>query len=353
MFTALLMILLLLAFTGNILSDHIPFELMENATRIFTTKNFPCVSKCLAEQCIASAWDEAAAQSRRLTAGCKMVLYSVAIDDRADSFHHIDKYWGEAKSFWGSTPACSVLFLSDRSEFRLKHKHATRAGNWHIVPVKELSAFSDNRKASKLPKLFPHSFFAGSVDYALYIDTKLRLLDHPSTILHTHLIPYIDKKTFLTIVRYHYNDIAQEVAVITRAKDKSRPTITHNLPMLEFQRDTYTALNITGQGRMVDTAILLHNLRSVATRSFFCTWEGQLQKFSDRDQIAFEGTVGWFSRNFTDVSVESDGSMDVKVSIASVMYNIHLLPAEKYSYSFGKNSSKFKFAVLHRHAWNA
>jgi hypothetical protein len=170
-----------------------------------------------------------------------MVLYSVAIDDRADSFHHIDRYWGEARSFWKSAPACSVLFLSEKSKFRLKHKHASRAGNWHIVPVKKLSAFSDNRKAAKLPKLFPHSFFAGSVDYALYIDTKLKLRDHPSSILHKHLIPYIEKKTFLTVVSYEYSatNIAEEVALISTAKATSRPTITHNLPMLELQRDTY------------------------------------------------------------------------------------------------------------------
>jgi hypothetical protein len=79
---------------------------------------------------------------------------------------------------------------------------------------------------------------------------------------------------------------------------------------------------------MVDTAVLLQNLRSVATRSFFCMWQDQLQKFSDRDQIAFQGSVGWFSRNFTNLSVEGDGTTHVKVRIDGVLYNICLLPAD-------------------------
>lgn len=346
---ARLVVVCLLFVICNILADYIPAHLEENATTIFATSNFPCVAKCRAEQCIPSAWDEAAVYSRRLTAGCKMVLYSVAIDDRADSFHHIDKYWGEVKSYWGSSPACSILFLSDMSKYRLKRPLSSRAGNWHIVTVKKLSAFPDNRKAAKLPKLFPHSFFGKSVDYAFYIDAKIRLLDHPSNILHRHLIPYAEKKTFLTLIRYDYKDMAEEILAITKAKETKRPTITHNLPMLEHQFETYTALNITGQGRMVDSAILLHNLRAVAAREFFCTWEGQLQKFSDRDQIAFQGTVGWYSRNFTEVSVESDGSIHVNVKIGGELHNIRLLPADQYCFG-GHN--ELKFAQLHRHAWN-
>jgi hypothetical protein len=67
------------------------------------------------------------------------------------------------------------------------------------------------------------------VDYALYVDAILQLgIIHP-----TFSTSICENKTL--------HNKAEEIALITKAKATSRPNITHNLPILELQRDTYAA----------------------------------------------------------------------------------------------------------------
>lgn len=334
-------VLFILSLLGCLFADHIPTSLMENATSVFAATVFPCVSNCGSDTCIASSWDEAAARSRNLTVGCKNVLYSVAIDERADSFNHIPQYWGDSL-------VCSILFLSDNSAFFVKNPSASTLGNWTVIAVKTLNAFANNRKAVKIPKFFPHAFFADGVEHALFVDAKIRMLDHPAVIMQKHLIPYKEEGTFLTLVAHpNCPDLVHDVDLLLKLRHE-RPNVTFDLPLLFQQRDTYTALNITGQGRMVDTAVLMHNIRSTAARSFFCTWQGQVQKFSDRDQIAFQGTVGWFTRNFTDSVTGRDGTVRVGVNIDGHLQYLRILPRKQYHFAHGRG----RFARIGRQHWN-
>ncbi|KAJ1391083.1 hypothetical protein B484DRAFT_286964 [Ochromonadaceae sp. CCMP2298] len=340
---AIVFILLSLCSAICTLADHIPVNMTDIAKRIFTSTEYPCASKCGGDQCIASAWDATAAQSKNVTAGCDTVLYSIAIDDHADTFNHIDQYWKEPVH-------CSILYLSANSMYLRKHPSAEMLGNWTIVPVKKLDAFTNNRKAAKIPKLFPHSFFADSVEYALYVDAKIQLTEHPTKVLSEHLISYAENGTFLTVVGHPFNhNVTAEVRGIDTRRHSSRPYITHDFALLEFQRDNYTALNITGQDRMVDTAIMMHDLRSAAARPFFCTWQGQLQKFSDRDQISLQGTLGWFSRGITETYKEPNGTLHVGLRIIDgSMNSIRILPTKGYFWAGGPH----RFSKHKRQHWN-
>lgn len=328
-------------------AGKIPRTSWDKALSVFDAPSrYPCAANCSSDRkCVSTGWDNAAALSRELTRGCSVVLYSIAIERKANEFNKIGNYWNSRLS-------CSVLFLSHSSEYLRYHSGAKKVSNWNIVPVMGLEAFSNNRKASKIPKLFPQSFFADTVIYAMYIDAKISLRQHPINILRKHLLPYSDSNTFLTMVgHFTSRDIVEEVAGIDSARKMGRPRITYDYNLLRLQRDTYVALNITGAGYMVDTAVMMHKLKSNASLQFSCAWQRQLQKYSDRDQISLQGIIGWFSQGISEDPerhVDKFGTHSVDLKIDGEVANLHILSSEKYFWNGGNQS----FSVLKRQKWN-
>lgn len=332
----------LLFFASIIVS--VVMETRVPASEAFNEVEYPCAANCgsVAASCFPSAWDEAATQSKTMTKGCTYVLYSAAIDDRADSFNPVGDFWEESKK-------CSILFLSKNSVYLQQHENASRVGNWNIVPVgKWLSSeFGNGRKASRVPKLSPGKFFAATVQYALYIDAKLLLLKHPAEILSNHLnrsrnISIVMVSNFPYII-----DLTNEIRLIGAARSK-RPTVTHDFNLLVHQGEVYASHNITGAGLAVDGALIMMDLRSPAATQFMCMWFNQLLKFSDRDQVAFQGALYYFSHTNNDSVVDSEGIRNVALDTTYGQHYLRILPSAKFWW----NADSKEFAERHRRSWN-
>ena len=163
----------------------------------------------LGSMCFASAWDAAAEVSKELTQDCDAVYYTVATGAEVDALHHIGVYQSQSPLTPGSTSpsttstsatdgtkmhpkqrTCNIAFVSRRSRivrYSNGHKPADNAtahllfGNWHLVLLEEFAApYSESRKPSRVPKITPRAFFAPSVRYAVYMDSKLKLNCDPS-----------------------------------------------------------------------------------------------------------------------------------------------------------------------------
>ena len=332
------------------LADFIPVEKLDLAKSVFSESiQHPCVTNCgSTTNCFPTAWDKAAEKSRNVTMGCDIVVYSLAIDDRVQNFH-------ELPDLWPTGSECSVLFLNSASKYLRDHPGKKKGNNWYIVDVERMYGFANNRKASKIPKLFPQSFFASSVKYALYIDAKMKINRPPRDILNEFLIPYATQgNTFLTMVGHpNSNSITKEVNSIAKAQQSDRPTVTHDMKRVVFQAHIYGELNITGAGHMVDTAIMMHDLKSKASLQFSCAWQHQLHIYSDRDQISLQGVLGWFSQGISpEVSqrnhIDERGTLTVDLNVEGEQANVHILSALRYSWIRGTES----FSQLSRLGWN-
>ena len=334
------------------LADDIPVEKLALARSVFTESvKHPCVTKCGSDiNCFPTGWDKAAEKSRNATNGCDMVVYGTAIDINVKDFHGLPKLWENGRE-------CSVLFLHSESSYLRANpsRDKEKDKNWYIVDVENLHEFSNNRKASKIPKLFPQSFFASTVKYALYIDAKIVINRHPRDILNEFLVPYAKQgKTFLTMVGHpNSHNVSQEVNGIERSLLSDRPTVTHDMKRVTFQGSMYAELNITGAGHMVDTAVMMHDLKSNASHQFSCAWQHQLHIYSDRDQISLQGVIGWFSQDIPAAiaqreHIDKRGILTVDLNINGELVNVRILPAEKFFWLRGTE----KFAILARFDWN-
>jgi hypothetical protein len=329
---------LCLLFIGSVSSEAVRARVPASAA--FDEQEYPCAANCGITSCFPSAWDAAAAQSKILTAGCTYVLYSVAIDDRADSFNPIDNYWGDSLT-------CSVLFLSKHSVYLQRNIDASKVGNWNIVPVEKLtdSGFSDGRKASRVPKLSPGKFFAESAQYAIYVDAKLKLRKHPAELLRNHL----DRTKYVVLALINIfpaiRDLTNEVALIAGARS-TRPTVTHDFGMLQHQEKIYASLNITGAGLAIDGALIMSDLRSPAATQFSCMWLNQVLRFSDRDQVAFQGALWYFSHRNNDTTVDADGFRHVALDTTAGRHYLRMLPSRLW----WRESPEI--AELRRLSWN-
>jgi hypothetical protein len=336
MWIGFLSLLIIRLVSSEVLRTRVP------ASEAFDELEYPCAANCGSGSCFPSAWDDAAAQSKALTAGCTYVLYSVAVDDRADSFNPIDDYWGDPLT-------CSILFLSKNSLYLQRHVGASKVGNWNIVAVDKLtgSGFSDGRKASRVPKLSPGKFFADTAQYALYIDAKLKLLQHPTKLLSTHVVRSKYEALALIGVYPNIRDLKHEVALIASAR-ANRPNVTHDFGMLEHQAEVYATLNITGTGMAIDGALIMVDLKSPAAKQFACMWFNQVLRYSDRDQMAFQGALWYFSHRNNDTIVDADGYREVALDIAAGRHYLRMLP-RRYWWNASPNP---EIALLRRLGWN-
>jgi hypothetical protein len=313
---------------------------------VFGNVPFPCAANCGDEKCFPSAWDEAAAESRHMTNGCTYVIYSAAIDDHADSFNPIENYWEKPHQ---SDLKCSILFISKNSVYMQQHSSDRKVGNWHIVTVGNLTGgFSDSRKASRVPKLSPGKFFADTVEYALHVDAKLFLLIHPEDLLSAYV--YRANKTSLALmgIPHFIHNLHHGVRIIDHVRLHGREGVTHNFTMLKYQVETYAELGITGSGLAIDGAMIMSDFRSEGARQFMCKWFNQVLKFSDRDQLAFQGALYYFSHGNNDTVVDEEGMKTVALDTTDGRYYLRLLPA-KY---WWQSKTEYSVARTNRLSWN-
>ena len=241
----------------------------------------PCASACSYEGlCFQSGWDEAAVESRRVTEGCKVVFYTVNTPPKADQLHQAPN----------ATIGCNVAFVYKKSILYVRESESKFYNNWILIPLKGLSVFPDPRKATRLPKIVPDSFFAPSVQYAIYGDSSIILRQEPQQLVNTFSRSK-GRIAVMAAIRHPYSKtIDEEVkAVLTKTMSK-KGKATHYPTKLMEQNKAYESLRRVEDGlnyvNLFDGSFLIHQLQSSSGKQFRCKWYREYQEWADRDQVS-------------------------------------------------------------------
>lgn len=319
--------------------------------RDFESRLNPCSSACsVTNLCFKSSWDEAAARSRQLTERCSVVFYTVNTPALADQLHQAH----------ASTIGCNIAFVSYESVLYRREGKAEYYNNWVLVPVHDLTAFPDPRKASRLPKIVPDSFFAPSVRYAIYGDSSIVLRQSPQTLIDNFSHEQ-DKHAVMTAIRHPYSkSLGEEVSAVLKKQSKKNTSRITNYPIkLMEQGKAYEALSAAESGlkyvNLFDGSFLVHLLQSNSGRLFRCKWYREYQEWADRDQVSGTFVINKMMHDYHQQfgmkeavkKVEwmpivgekrgSDGQVELEKSY------IHILDARHHAWNRGKVVYKTKF----------
>jgi hypothetical protein len=268
-----------------------------NPRNDFKSSSFPCETACQtlsSEKCFATNWRTPSLKSQQATEGCSFALYSVSLGFNVDDVNSVD-------DFWGGKP-CSIMFLSRNSSLiqRTGLQTLNKLRNWTLILVDDFPEFTSNRRAGKIPKFSPESFFSTTVKRAIYLDSKFILKTSPVSLIQNYSLHH--SNILLTAIAHPRNkNIDMEVKLIDEAR-KSRPSITSDIQQVIQQYKSYhkTGLlknmkkkNITQT--VIEAGMLIHTLHDPRGVEFRCAWLDQVQRYSDRDQVAFPFVSGWFN----------------------------------------------------------
>jgi hypothetical protein len=238
---------------------------------------FPCDTSCSNRaSCHATGWGEAAKKSRALTQNCSLVVYSVALGGDVDVLNDVTAY----------PTVCNVMFLDGRSILARSQRMAKTIGNWTVVIAYNLEhSFSNMRRAGKIPKLSPDTFFNERVEFAIYLDAKLQLLVNPLQTLQLHMLAF-ERVLMAAVCHPKSAHITAEVNAI-KFHQQHRPDITDSVVTVVNQASYYNSTGLLNPFRqtMVEGAILLHRLHHPAAITLRCAWMDQVLRYSDRDQV--------------------------------------------------------------------
>lgn len=274
----------------------------------------PCECSCQVQPihsasmpvCFNSAWGEASRVSREASSGCSVVLYTVLISPHADRIHPLPSPWHPGKCSFAFITSTAPLYLAS-----LNSSHGT-VSNWILVPVSPLHpAWSDLRRASRLPKLTPDYFFHPDVQYAAYVDSKLLLSpDLTPDVLVSFITPPLGlaEIPLLVLIQHPFNaHLLDDLDLLVH--HPQRPHISHYPQLVERQGKHYRAMErkAGSDGRKLlclnftfDAALLVHNIGSRYWSSsgdgqivskgpgarFRCAWLREYMNWGDRDQLA-------------------------------------------------------------------
>lgn len=311
---------------------NVGLEATVNWYKSYRSALLPCASEChFGHLCFPSVWDAAASTSRRLTAGCRAVVYTIAAGTGVDRLPPIGRYAQPSRSWspadaWSSVAhvTCNVAFVSKVSGVA----KYPQFGNWTLVIVDDATndAFTNTQKSTRLPMISPGYFFAHEVDYAVYVDSRLQLLCNPmyfvSTMTGEYRLPTNAAQAPqpsqlsplpppLLLPLQSVRDSAQRkkigfLAVRYAARVSVFESMEHSMnssarapSALKEQYDAYkayAAANHWGLRDIPEVAFLIHDLKSKAARSFRCAWYEEYQNWSDQEQLAAAFILATFER---------------------------------------------------------
>jgi UDP-glucuronate 4-epimerase len=269
----------------------------------------PCSSACSYDSlCFKSGWDEAAEESRRHTASCSVVFYTINTPVKADTLHMAPN----------ATRGCNIAFIHKKSTIFLRESKTNHQfyNNWILVPVNALSVFPDPRKATRLPKIVPDTFFAPSVRYAIYGDSSIILRQDPQTIVDKYSREGT-KIAVLTAIRHPYSKtIAEEVQAVLTKTAKQNSKVTHYPAKLMEQNKAYESLRRVEKGlnyvNLFDGSFLVHQLQSPEGKIFRCRWYREYQEWADRDQVPGAFVVNKMTFDYSEKFLKKKGEVTVK-----------------------------------------
>lgn len=252
----------------------------------------PCASECTHKTiCGASPWDSVAFATSHMTTDCRVVIYTIATGYEVDALHDIDTYYRPTR--------CNIAMVSlnnsmQYSEADRLYPYVYRYGNWTLVQVGGFDSYgySDERKPSRVPKLSPGKFFSPTVEYAVYVDSKLMLTHSPIQLIEEQMHSRDREQqpsVALLAVRIgtRFNLFFHIDHIITRTEE--RPSITYHKELLIQQGRAYYQYHERFNAELhnlFDGAYMVHDLRMKSARQFRCDWFEEYQRWADRDQVA-------------------------------------------------------------------
>jgi hypothetical protein len=163
--------------------------------------------------------------------------------------------------------------------------------------------FSDGRRDSRVPKMLPHRFFPKAA-FAIWIDAKLELRTAPGVLVDRYLA---GPRAELAAVRNLRRDtIEQEHAWIrswmcprgvcprrgcpqgvcfTSATDDACVKVCEQMEL--YRSEQMERPGWIHQTAVIEGALLMLDLRSIATQCFLCSWFNEYALFGERDQLGF------------------------------------------------------------------
>jgi hypothetical protein len=242
-----------------------------------------------------SAWENAALSSRFMTSNCVSVLYSVALGRNVSNINGVQLHW--------HGHPCSLMFISKSSRFiqKEKYKNLERVKNWTLILVDDLPEYSSMRRAGKIPKFSPLFFFSRKVKYAIYLDSKFKLFASPAWMIHQFASS--NSNVILSALRHPKNkNLTMELQNIRRSSN-FRPSISDDLEKVTAQYEYYTnhvlfqklAKKKLDQ-TVVEAGMLIHKLKDKRASILRCAWLDEVQRHSDRDQVAFPFIAAIFNK---------------------------------------------------------
>lgn len=342
--------------------------------RAHESAKIACESGCQhGTMCVQSSFSEPIAKSQQLTKGCTKVVYTVALGEAVESLHHVDQFWGNGASTAAADgtvstpPTCSIAFVSDNG---VVHKAASRVGashvisNWTVVPV-AVTDHSEIRRIARLPKIVPDKFFAPSVKHAIFIDNKIGLKKHPNQLVNLLSSPSKQgsssgmKSSVLMAVRNPQRTTLQEEMLELSSRGGQRHTAEATIVGNQWKAyQDYQTREKFSYANMIDSSLLVHDLKMPEGREFRCKWYREFQDWSDRDQLAAAFVIGRAAKVAgADPKARDGGTEFVPISRApaatatgnsssnsnssgdSVKY-VHFLPAKEFHWMYVNELAK-------------
>ena len=336
------------------------------------SKTILCETGCyVGNMCTKSQWERPMVDSRKLTQGCRIVVYTTAAHENL---------LNPLPSFNDITENCFIAYINDSGKRSISQQQQQQqqemkmsvVDHWTYIYVDMEKEEKDIKGFLRAVKLSPKLFFADSVQYGIYVDHKIKLVMKPSDLVHlmenSH-VP-IDKTT----------GAADATAATTTTTTTSTSTSTSssssmNLIMvvqtprfndLKEEARTQAAVNQIKayedyQERLkiknihlLDSSLIVHNLADSDAQIIRCKWYREAQEWSDR-----ENTSGAFTFAVANVGtkavvthttatgtwipvVKTKGERNASSSSSSssvsttggMLKYVYILPAKKYHWHF-------------------
>lgn len=263
------------------ISELKSFSKMVTTTDSMNVLKLPCASACSCRQdCYASGFDAAGKQARASTAGCVIVYYTVGMHRKQAGLTDVDNLMDKR---------CYVAFVKVDSP--IGRGSAVYANGWQIIRVDgtHMEKLIVSRRASRLPKINPDSFFAKTVRYAVYFDTgSIPKLDPK----HIDGLMTVDGKKISIAMLFHRMQMTgwhrsrspmSEISAVLRSNHSAL------IGDLTKQRYMYQRATNVSNGRlrfrvMPVGTFIIHNIKSQVGRKFRCEWLYEYLYWGDRDQ---------------------------------------------------------------------
>jgi len=164
-------------------------------------------------------------------------------------------------------------------------------GVWRlIVLAAEGLPYREARRNSRVPKLLVHRFFPEAA-FAIWVDAKLELRMAPTDAVRRFLLA--PRAEVAAVRNLRRNTIAHEHAWIyswmcsspLKMQDETCTSIVRQWDT--YQREQAADADWALQTSVIEGALMIYDLRSVATRCFLCNWHQEYSRFSERDQLSF------------------------------------------------------------------